>query len=235
MNAEIAKIRKIRNYDEIFEYEPKRIKQDRLDQMIYELNSNMATLYSIRNDDNVKVETYINQIIANIYIILNMFNEMGVYPDYFYDEIVNMNKEYKKTISGDKTIRGNYRLFNESNLAGKIASTIRKGLKNGHYRYQAYQKKSIDEAFLEMVSFFQAFEIPFNNPTIENCRKVFNEVHFNHLNIVEELYNNDQLFEDVESLTRLLFEYIAFFVSIGVYPKEYLDNYIDAVEKGKHK
>ena len=235
MNAEISRIRKIRNYNEAINREPTRIKENRLLEMIYQLNSNISDLYSACNGEHIDIEDFANSFIANIYIILNMFNEMGVYPDYFYDEIVKMNIEYKKVIQNNNGIRGNYRLFSEINLSARVSESIKAGLEKGYYRVQAYQKKDLNDAFLEMIGFFQAFKMPYNFHTEEQCKKVFNDIHFNHLNIVEELINSDFLFEDIECLSRLLFEYLTFFVSMGIHPKQYFDSYIDKLTSGKHK
>ena len=44
---------------------------------------------------------------------------------------------------------------------------------------------------------------------------------------------SDYVYSDVECMTQLLFEYLSFFVEIGVNPKEYLDELIE--EKENHK
>ena len=235
MNKEMAKIRKTRNYDEIINSEPVRIKTNRLCEMAYELNINYKELYECVRNNKIDINQFVNVFTANIYIVLNMFNEMGVYPDYFYDQIVKMNVDYKKIVHKDNGIRGNYRLFNETNLSNRVSEDIDLGLKNGYYRIQAYKKKDIDEAFLEMLSFFQSFNIPYNICTEEQCKKVFKDIQFNQAYILESLLNSDYLSDDIECLSRLLFEYISFFVSMGIYPKKYLDEYIDSVANVKHK
>lgn len=235
MNAEIAKIRKSRNYDEIITGEPTRIKDDRLNEMVIELNRNFSDLYIMENNNNIDADEFINRFTANIYIILNMFNEMGIYPDYFYDEVFKMNIEYKKLIQNNNGIRGNYRLFNEINLSARVSEAIKNGLEKGYHHIQAYQRKDLNDAFLEMIGFFQAFNIPYNIHTEEQCKKVFNDIKYNHINIIEELLNSDFMFEDIECLARLLFEYMTFFVSMGVYPKKFIDDYIDSIDRRKRK
>ena len=235
MNAELAKIRKSRNYDEIISGEPKRISDDRLNEMVIELNRNLSDLYMMECNNEIDIDEFINRLTANIYLILSMFNEMGVYPDYFYDEIFKMNVEYKRLIQNNNAIRGNYRLFKEINLSARVAEGIKNGLEKGYYRIQSYQKKNLNDAFLEMIGFFQAFNMPYNIRTVEQCKKVFNDIKFNHINIIESLLNSDFIFEDIECLARLLFEYMTFFASMGVYPKQYIDNYIDSVGTIKNK
>ncbi len=231
----MSKIRKLRNIDERINSEPTRINTDRLCEIAYELNINYKELISSIKQDDIKIDEFVNVFTTNIYIVLNMFNEMGVYPDYFYDQIVKMNIDYKKIANNDSGIRGNYRLFKETNLSNRVSKDIDQGLKNGYYRLQAYKKKDIDEAFLEMLSFFQTFNIPYNVCTKEHCKKVFKDIEFNQIFILESLLNSDYLSDDIECLSRLLFEYISFFVSMGIYPKEHLDNYINSVENVKHK
>ncbi len=235
MNAEMARIRKTRNYNEAINRQPTRIKDDRMEAMVFKLNYNFKDLYEMVTNNQIDIDEFANVFIANIYIILNMFNEMGVYPDFFYDEIVKMNIEYKKIIEDNKGIRGNYRLFKEINLSARVSKAMQSGLDRGYNRVQAYQKKNINDAFLEMISFFQAFNIPYNIRTEEQCRKVFNDIQFNHINITEKLLNGDFITDDIECLARLLFEYLTFFVSMGIYPKDLLDEYIDRVSDVKTK
>ena len=225
MNAEISRIRKNKNLSEVFDYKPRRIDFDRTSELLRQLNINLSELYSLRNED-VKIDIFIDKFIANIYIILNMFDEMGVYPDYFFDEIVKMNIEYKK-ISGDRSIRGDYQLFRDIRLSARVCEDIKSGLEKGYYRVQAYPKKDINEGFLEILGLFQTFNMPYNINTKEQCKKVFNELQHNHMCIIESFYNSEDIIDDIEFLSRLLFEYMTFFVSMGIYPKEYLDKYID--------
>ena len=234
MNAEIKRIRKERGETEKINYEPKKIEDDRLIELVHDLNVNITDLYNMKKEP-MNIDAFIEKFIANIYIIIDTFNEMGVYPDYFYDEILKMNIDYKKLIKNNNDLRGNYRLFNEIDLSAGVAEYIRKGLDNGRHHFQAYQEKTIDDAFLEMLGFFQKYEIPYNQPTEEYCKKICSDIAFNHANIIEELTNSDYLFVDIECLSRLLFEYISFFVAMGIYPKKYLDEYIDTKEKEKHK
>ena len=234
MNAEISKIRRIRNYKEAINREPTRIKDERLNEMVYQLNGNISALYAAEHNGKLDIDYFASLFMANIYIILNMFNEMGIYPDYFYDQIVKMNIEYKQLIQNNNDLRGNYRLFNEINLSARVTEAIKGGLEKGYYRVQAYKKKDLNDAFLEMIGFFQAFGIPYNVYSDEQCLKVFNDIKFNHLNIVERLLNSDFIFEDIEFLARLLFEYMTFFAAMGINPKEYFDKYIDSLS-GKHK
>ena len=227
MNAEMSKIRKLRNYNEVIKRDYSRIKDDRMNEIIIQLNTNMSELYQMKNNENIDINDFAKLFIANIYIVLNAFNEMGVYPDYFYDEIVKMNVEYRKIVENNNNIRGNYRLFNEINLSARLSEAMQRGLKNGYHHIQAYQTKDINDAFVEMIGLFQAFNIPYNISTTERCLKVFNEIYFNHTNIIEHLQISDYDSDDVECFSRLLFEYLTFFVSVGINPKELLDKYIE--------
>ena len=111
MNIEMSKIRKTRNYDEIINHEPKRITTERICEMSYELNNNYKSLYESISKDDINIDDFVNVFIANIYIVLNMFNEMGVYPDYFFDQIVKMNIDYQKIIHKSKHLKPIYLLL----------------------------------------------------------------------------------------------------------------------------
>ncbi len=233
MNAEISRIRKNRGDSEIIDHKPERLEERHMLEMVYQINSNFSDLYNLQyNNDDIDIDVFVDKITQNTYIVLNMFEEMGIYPDYFYDEIVKMNIDYKKVLdrNGDNsnTLRVNNRLYKESSLSAKVAKTVRSGLEKGYYRIQAYPKKDINDAFLEMITFFEVFKIPYNINTKEQCKKIFNEIKYNQIKIIDEFINSDYIFEDVEYLARLLFEYLSFFVAMGIHPKEYLDKYIDS-------
>jgi hypothetical protein len=91
-----------------------------------------------------------------------------------------------------------------------------------------------------MVSFFQSYGISYigtqsdEESIKKQCNKVFSEISFNHISTANNLLNSDFLFEDIEYLARLLFEYISFLTAIGINPKERLDAYIEnkAKERG---
>lgn len=234
MNAEISRIRKNRGQSEIFDHKPIRVNDDSINDVMYQLNRNFSDLYVLESKGDIDIEEFVHKFIANIYIILKIFDEMGIYPDYFFDEIVKMNIEYKK-VADDKSIRGDYRLFRDIKLSSRVSKGIKNGFEKGYYRLQAYPKKDINEDFLEMVGLFQTFNIPYNINTKEQCVKVFNDLKHNHTNIVDAFMNGDDIYDDIECLFRLLYEYMSFFVSMGIYPKEYLDEYIDSIKETKHK
>lgn len=235
MNAEIARIRKSMNYKEEINREPTRLNEDRIIKIVYDLNANIADMYHNQNSDNIDIEEYANKFMDNIFIILNAFNEMGIYPDYFYDEVVKMNIDYKKIVQNNQAIRGNYRLLKEIDLSAGVTRGIKNGLEKGYQHIQAYQRKDINDSFLEMIGFFQAFNMPYGINTIEQCKKAFNDIQFNHMNIIETLLNSDYLFVDIECLARLLFEYLTFYVALGIHPKKYVDARIEPQEEIKTK
>ena len=229
MNAEISRIRKTRNNSEIFEHKPIRLDFDRVNDLTYQLNANFGELYMMVRSNDINIDEFVKRFTMNLYIVLNMFDEMGVYPDYFFDEIVKMNIEYKK-LANDQSIRGNYQLFKNVNLSARVSEAIKKGLEKGYYRIQSYPKKDVNENFLEIVGFFESFNIPYNINTKEQCVKVFSALEHNHVSIIESFINDDDIVDDIEYLSRLLFEYMTFFVSMGIYPKEHLDKYIESIE-----
>ena len=230
MNAEMSKIRLARNYGEKIERSPARIKEDRLEEIVRELN------LSLSDKKNVDINSYVESIIANIYVILNVFNEMGIYPDYFYDEYVKMKVEYRKIIQNEDD-RGNYRSENSIGvyLSARLSEAINSGLEKKYFRIQAYQKKNINDNFLELLGFFQAFNMPYNIDDQEKYEKMFKNIQYKQSYILEKLLNSDYLSDDIEHLSALLFEYMKFFVTTGIYPKQSLDEYIDSVETIKKK
>ena len=230
MNAEMSKMRLAKNYGERIERTPTRIKENRLEEVIKTLNS------SLSDKSNVDVNSYVGSLISNFYVILELFNEMGVYPDYFYDEYIKMRVEYKKILQNDDD-RVSYRNENSIGvyLSARLSEAINNGLKNKYYRVQAYKKKDVNENFLELLAFFQAFNMSYNIDDKEKCDKMFKSIQYKQSYILEKLLNSDYLSDDIEHLSALLFEYMKFFVTMGIYPKQYLDDFIDSKSLGKTK
>lgn len=226
MNKEIARIRKNRNLDEIMYDEPVKIDPDVLLDKIYALNINMSYLYSINDSKEADVNMYIDKITDNIYLILEIFNDMNIYPDYFYDIIVDINKEYRDLVPDGK-IQGNYEVYNRVDFSAKISQLIKEGLNSKKYQINQ-NNNDISKYYLDMVNFFQENHMPYDNTSLTACQNVFNEIYYNINNIINNTLNNsDFIFVDIECLARLLFEYISFFAAIGVNPKKYLEECID--------
>lgn len=236
MNNEISRMRKNRDESEAFSQKPERLDEKYMLDMVYQLNSNFSDIHSMNISGKIDTDEVAKKVTENIYIVLNMFDKMGVYPDYFYDEIFKTNVEYKNM--SDKSVcslRENFQLYKNYHISARVSKAMKNGLEKGYYHIQAYPKKDINDSFLEMVTFFEAFNIPYNINTPEQCKNTFNEINYNHVGIVTDLINSDYIFEDVEYLSRLLFEYMSFLVSLGIHPKEYLDNLIDENQDVKKK
>jgi hypothetical protein len=235
MNEEILKIRKLRGLSEKFDKKPSKLPDMLMSDKIYVLNNNMGELYLKVLHNDVNIDDFIEKLIANLYIVLDIFNEMRIYPDYFYDAVVKMNKDYRSYVDNSNSLRGNYELFNNINLSSKITKTIREGLEKGKYLIDSYPKKDLNDMFTEMISFLETYKIPFDINDKTQCKKAFSDIEYNHINIMDSLSNSDYDFVDIECLSRLLFEYISFFASVGINPKEFLDEYIEEQEKVKRK
>ena len=236
MNEELSKIRELRGYKEVISLKPEKISDERMTEILYELNSNMAELYHTNFSKEYNEQDFINKLIENIYIILNMFNEMHIYPGYFFRKVFEMNSKYLERkieyesrddeIHNDNKIKGDYVFFKDTNLQAWVSREIKGGLEKGYYRIQAYPKTNISDAFLEILALFQKYNIPYKITTKEECQKVFNNIYINYSNIIGTLTNSVLEFVDIECLCRILYDYITFFVSIGVNPKNKLDEYI---------
>lgn len=244
MNEELLKIREVTEYsNNTNKYS--RIKEKEMLEYLRNLNQNMTKLYYKNAEKKYDEKEFIDCIIENIYNILNIFSEMNVFPGYFFRKVFEMNSKYlerkidydsrENSIGVKYGIRGDYRFFNETHLSAWISGEIRTGLNNGYYREQAYPKTNISDAFLEILALFQKFDLPYKISNKDDCQKLFNDISVNYSNISGALLNSDSDYEDIEYLCRLLYEYISFFVAIGVNPKKYLDEYIENQRKEKHK
>lgn len=228
MNAEIIKIRNERDLGEKFDTKPIRINEEEMTGIIIKLNQNIADVYMMIRQNNIDTDEIINKFITNIYIILDAFNKMNVYPDYFYNEIVKMNVDYKK-IANDNSVRGQYNIFHNTGLNAKTIEEIKDGLKEERYSYQT-PNYDIGDAYNKMQEFFELFKIPHGTCTKEQCAKSYIDIENNLRNIMGELETSDDIFDDIACLSRLLFDYMTFFVGIGVNPKNQLEEYINKEE-----
>ena len=86
MNEEVFKIRELDGISSDKTKNYTRIPDKTMLEYIEAMNVNMSYLYyySYKNDGEYDINEFVDKIIANIYIILNIFNEMNVYPGYFF-------------------------------------------------------------------------------------------------------------------------------------------------------
>lgn len=226
MNAEVSRYRKVRNFKEIIDNEPQRIEFNLMTACIHKLNDNISKMYNLEYGYDIDINYFVEKFVDNIYLIIKMFSEMGVYPDYFFDAVIKMNVEYRKK-ANNNSLRGNYQLFNEIGLAAEVSRTIREGMEKGLYKVNESSQRDFNSYYFKIISFFRRFAIPYNINTKEQCKKTFDDICFNHQSIIARLENSDDIYDDIEYLLRLLFEYSSFFVSLGINPSKYLNSRID--------
>lgn len=228
MNAEIMRIRKARGMSDEITAKPKRISEEELVRYSYALNINMTELYNLKFKENVKIDKYVENFTQNMLIILEILSEMNIYPDYFFDVVFRRKIDINNLYNGELT--KNSRAINGNSET--IGKKILDGLEKGYYKIKSYGRRinsdrSVNDYFLEILSYYQVFNIPYGNKSSSQCKKSFNDHYFHITNIMSEYLNSDYLYADVEYLINLLFEYFSFFVEIGVNPKEYLDSLMD--------
>ena len=237
MNNEVFKIRQNNEIeDESYGKAIKLTDQELIDYQ-YVLNSNMTKIYNAKNNPHTSVDAYIDCFTHNLYLVLEIFAKMNVYPDYFFDVVFKRNIDLKKVASESSVT--NFK--NSDVLSGTVGSKIKQGIENGYNHINSGEqkefvlKRDINDYFTEMVSFYQVFGMEYGNCNLNQCRKSFNKHYINIINIMGDLTISDYVYSDVESLTQLLFEYLSFFVEIGVNPKDYLDELIKEKENKKTK
>ena len=231
MNDEIAKLREMNNENPVFDHKPTRIPEKEMLEILRTLNFNFSHLYELNYHEDNDIEQFTDKITDNFAIVLNMFKEMGVYPGYFFDMLIQMRIDFEKKHKKEEydTLRKNFQMYYEMNYGRAVED----GIKKCYYRIQAYSKKNISDAYNDMTQLFDLYTIPHDINTKENCGKTYKEIEYNHVAIMNDLLNSDDIYEDVESMTKLMYEYLSFFVSMGIDPKEML--YKKLFEKETHK
>ncbi len=206
--------------------EPIRIDEKRIIDYVYELNNNTTTLFEIGQDNNFQIDDYVNVFSTNIYIVLQMLSEMGVYPDFFFDLVFRDCVE-KKKFGMENPKYDSYDIKRKYHSPYNMIMLIRKGINKGFHRDDLSKKNDITSNFNELVSFNKSCNIPIKYGDVEHCRKAYRKRVFELYGLTQNLGNSDFLETDIECLMRLMFEYLSFFADIGIDPTEYVNKLID--------
>lgn len=236
MDSEISKIRSLRGLDEEFSDEPRRIDDDEVEPMAKSLNYSLKGAYEVLIQETFDIEKFANKIVENIYIILDKFNEMGVYPDYFYNEIVKMEIGYEslKKNNKDEFDKKDKRDFNRVYIS--VIKELKNVLGNKTYSPNGNSEKNISDAYVDMTKFLNTFNKSCGIQTIEQCKKALSYIQRKQDGLTTEFFNSYDLSGDIECLAKLLFEYIKVLAAIGINPKKLLDECIEEknqITKGK--
>ena len=254
MNAELARLRRARGDSEAFNYEPMRLGKRYIEEMSTALNLTMAEIYfdKMKNkNEGIDVDKWTQQIIKNVWRILLAFDKMGIYPDYFYNQVAKARMKYKcqayikkkKNNNGtagveqydeESKVHISWRKgFGSSDYPCKQTEEIRKGLKKGFYRYIPLYTEDISATYYDAIDYFDAVGIPHSTPknilSDEEIKEAIEDIRINHYNIMSWPSNGDGIFDiidDIEFLSSLLFEYMSFFAVVGLDPADYINAYI---------
>ena len=240
MNEELLKIR------DIFEFDGNtnnyyRLKEKSLLLYNRRMNENIGILYNLDYHGNYDEKEFAHRFIANIFILLNMFNDMNIFPGYFFRKTFEMNDKYYErrkdfasqpdTIRSKPGVRGDYRFYRDTHLSVWLGHEIKKGLDNGYFHVQAYPKTNISDAFTEILGLFQRNDFTYKVTAKEDCKKVFDDIWHNYMHLTTSLLNSDTIEEDVEYMSRLLFDHLSFFVGIGINPKRFFDEFVNSMKE----
>ena len=235
MNAELIRMRKNKKLDIKITGGVKKISQDILSERIFSLNTNMVELFDINANPKSTISDYARNIVKSICLVLELFSEMDIYPDYFYDIYFRANEEFRdKASNGEVNGRGS--LYEAPGFRANISSMMENGITNGNYRLNPNRVKNISDYYNEMVSFSRRYYLPCEVSTVEMCREMFSDIWTECNNCINYLGIRPYISDDVELLSRLLFEYVRFFAAVGINPEDYLNSEIENQSKlGKSK
>ena len=235
MNAEIMKLRKNKGYD-IDNYDgPKLTGINWSFGVIQDLNNNHRLINEELKNKDVDVNFIAELICKNIFMVLNVFSEMDVYPDYFYDVVFKEKIDFKRFCLENETmgISDLERMFNP-NI--RSYTKIRMGYENNYHHHRSSVDRDLNDYFVEMLSFYHAFNIPCGNNSVEQCRKSCKKLSEKLIGIEYGIYSSCLEIEYIEYFSSLLYEYISFLADVGISPYEFVDGYIEDLKKnGKNK
>ena len=244
MNAELIRMRKKQNLKVQTDDELQKIENDYLSNRIIAQNTNMVKLMDLNNNPNATINDYLKNIVKAIYLVLQTFNDMGIYPDYFYDIYFKINEEFRN-LASQGILNGRIDLYDTPGYEAKISYMMERGITTGNYKFNPTRVKDIGEYYNEMVDYCRRFYLPNEVMTIDMCREMSTSIWHECNKCINALGIKPYISDDVEYLSRLLFEYMKFFAAIGIKPKfelakcvenpeEYMNDH-NKTETGKSK
>ena len=235
MNAELARIRELMGNDERFDHKPRPLNENQRSVIIEALNIIMNELHSSIVNGSIDISTFAIKLARCIYLILMAFNEMGIYPDYFYNQIVRIWIQYRLKMNHANKLLKNYQKIKKSGLPFIQSSEIKTGIVNKKCFYNPDGVLDVSKVYYDMIDSFDAFNISHYTPqsiTNKQIEKAFSDISSNCMNIMTNPLNGDgviNMIDDIELLSSLLFEYISFFAFLGIDPTDYLDLHIQSL------
>lgn len=228
MNKEISRIKKYMNLDDVVNKRPERISYDDLNSLVYNLNQNMNEIYQTARNNIKNSEYIIEKVCAGICDLMEAFASMGISIDYFWRVNMKANVALKKVMDGksDDGLTESEIEMAENNV-GNIFDQIRRGI---NIRDKS-KPIDINDNFVELVSFFEVFKLPFNNSSLLTNEKYIDSFIFKCCNSHTKFLNGDDIIDDVYNMMEILFKYMTFLVEVGVNPKEYVDKILDERER----
>lgn len=233
MNEEVFRINELKGISVTGKTKINRISAHDLVDLQYQLNTNMTKLYQY--GEKLKINDYINAFVENMFIILNMASDMRLTPDYFFNvafksnaEFLAFSKKHPELLHGEAISE-----FGKKYSIYRVHDDIIDAVYNGEYKdeYKSddfnEKRSNVDYYFMKIVDLYKKNNEPYGRTNQLQCQKSF-LVHYHEMvNIMLDFYNCDDVADEIECMMNLLYEYLCFFVEIGVDPKIYLDECIE--------
>ena len=232
MNIEVIRIRNDRGDSIQVDGNIKRLDSNDLLDRVCNLNKSMDNFSNLNGNPEATIDDYAKHAAEIISLVLGMFSEMGIYPDYFYDIYFRINDDFRSLQSAGE-VGGDKDLYDVPGYRFRISKLMENGVNNGNYKLNPTKVKGISDYYNKMVAFSQKHYMPCNVNTIEMCREMLLDIKTRCENCINSLGTSPYVSDDIEKLTIILFEVISFFAAIGVNPKEYLDVELEKLDE-KH-
>lgn len=232
MNAELARLRRARGDSEAFDYNLRSVGKARMGAMIDELNEIMNQLYKKQRFDDIKIKEFAVKFAKCIFIVLQKFDEIGVYPDYFYNQIGKTWFTYKILCDHENGLfidhqkirkpiyteqSGNIGKDNSNSaqsnsvecisLPVEQSKSIKEGIIQRCYCYTPDSVQDVSAAYYDMIDSFNAFCIPHSTSekslTQEEFKQAIEYIRINCTNIVTHPLNGDDRIDIIDDIELL--------------------------------
>lgn len=214
-----------------------------------EINNNMMHFLNYLNNDvntNTIIGDYAKRMTDNIYLIFDVFKEMRICPDQFYNIIFKANDKYYTLISQGMRNKDES-LYIDSTSSGEISDEIQEGLeayrKTSHkfnptisqkiskeveeglriyLKPTAEASKTVSEYYVQMINFMKIHNLPCGVvDDVNMCINAFDDfISSVDLSEIKDSFGVNITPKYIDVLCRLLFGCFQFMAAIGVNPED---------------
>jgi len=218
MDAEIFKLKE--NNGMVMNARPKYMDLEKRKEIVHRLGVNFSDIFGRPDRNDYDSDAIIKDVANSLCDLIEAFANINVYPDYFWRVIMQMNVVLKKVVADKKK---NELTIRERDIMESHDRYLYDKIRTGISLKDRAHPIDINDNYVELLSFYSVFGLPCNKKELLHSKSFLQGFGLKCIEYNYDLLNTDDLVDDVKCMMDMLFEYMSFFVSVGVNPKEYVD------------